>query len=326
MIPRLVLALVLPILLLASALRAEESKLTERVFRLPPDLFLEMIAGGGARAIAPAPGGEPRFDAMEYFLQRGLHKGAGVFAIAFGQSKAVVVRASLADLDLIGQGFQPCCMERSLRLIEMAAHLWEYEDDEFLGPAEKPHTIKEMRARAGDSLRLLDTLLVLTKSGNRAISENKHVISSPANLAPKKDSPKDGKSIEESGPFLDNARGSILEVEPNIGPEGEVEYQIGYQARLGRKDGEADLAVRAMTNATLRDQGDAIIFTSISGPAARAGKVRYVIVTVGVRLFDEQGRSMADLTQEHAQRKKAQREEDQRLIRLASEEIAPIEK
>lgn len=257
-----------------------------------------------------------RYDVWKFFEECGVKKAPGAEAIYLGDAAVVIVTASSEMHGLIERILGGCggC-GYPVKFAEISASLWEYEDDQFAEAAPGRHHFADLRQRAGSSLKLIDSQSIVTKSGQRATAFSKQAdtarapvaasVAKPAGAAP-------GDNASRTG--LNGARGSLLEVEPTIGPDGEtVDMAINYEARFKRTGGEQDVEVNVQTNLTLMSNQDTIPYCALAhddGLPAQQGKLKRRALVVVARVIDADGRTV-----EEREKQRVQKEEQ--LIRRA---------
>jgi len=246
-----------------------------------------------------------RYDVLPWLEAAGVEKAPGAEAILLAGSNALVVTAPPDQQEVVERVIEiPCCDDRS-KLLEITASLWEYEDDQFVDAARGLRLFADIRKRAGDSLRLLDSQLIVTKSGQRAIAVNKEGGADRAPVAPP-DTKSEKATQTETEPWiqLSGERGSFLEVEPTIGPDGVlVDLQIAYHARLKRGGEARDLEIDVTTNVTVMSNHDAIPYRALAyndGLPVKEGKIRRRALVIGVRLIDVEGLAREEIEKERA--------------------------
>jgi hypothetical protein len=91
-------------------------------------------------------------------------------AIYLPDDQAVVLRATALDQDLAERTLETHCNVFSIKSLELSLSVWSYLDDPAALVKNNVSTFEEIRQVAGDTLRPLDSHLILTRSGNRATS------------------------------------------------------------------------------------------------------------------------------------------------------------
>ncbi|MEQ1850351.1 MAG: hypothetical protein ABMA01_02050 [Chthoniobacteraceae bacterium] len=302
----------------------EKAKLITRVYHVPAGLFglgpfepgeSKLPPGSELKELRPAADGERRFDVWAYLAANGVEKLPGSEAILLQDSDALVVTASAEMQDTIERIVEiPFCGGRPTHL-EITATLWEYEDDQFADAGAKPSHLFELRQLAGNSLKLLDSQMIATRNGQRAVTLIKESDKNRTPVAVPASKPANPSANETAQlPKLNGSRGSAFEVEPTIGPDGEaVDMQILYEARLGRPNAEHDIELNVATNLTVMNGQDAIPYRALARgekASARGGKVKRHALIIGARLVDVDG-----LTSD--ERRKLHEQKNEQLIRKA---------
>ncbi len=302
----------------------EKSKLYNHAYSAPASLFHEtdVTVASKLRALPPTLDGERRYDVLGWLEQQGVERKPGVSAILLERSDVVVVRGPAEFLELAGGSMETLCIKTSIKQINLSADLWAYESDGPLDPAKRPHNLAEIRARAGNSLKLLDSHALLTKSGNRVTGESHSAITpppvSPAST-PAPASPKESPSPKvEAGPFQDGSRGSVFDVESSLSPSGEtIDFQLAYQARVAQPAGEPDIAVHCSSTGGVKPGQDIVVFFTTDSGGTANGKHRHRALTISAQILDEAGQPLDDA--EATRKKHATRA--LQLIRRAQEGI-----
>jgi|GEM_PF-6117940 len=341
---RLPILLVLTLLIAPFTLAGDADKLTTCVIRIHRGIFAdhsdqtELSPPGKEEKrvpklvlLPPTLDGQRRYDVLGWLETEGLQRKPGMSAIYLDRSTFVVITASPADIHLAEAIMAcPCLEDVPTKEIRATADLWIFEADGLLEPAKYPHTLAELRALAGPSLKLLDAHTLITKSGNRTVGENLSALPrKPAPPAPAPASPDkaaDPKApeatAEEPEPgIFSGSRGSVLEIEPNIGPDGEtLDFQISYQARFAQSNGEPDAIVKVSTNSSLQNEHDMVLWLNAVPGDAPAGKVRHRALTMAMQILDQTGRPVGDVEAIRKRQDAANRE----LIRRAQEGLENI--
>ncbi len=295
----------------------------------PPD----PTVGSPVTRIRPLPDaadGEPRYDVREWFAARGV---TGIAAVLLDRRSLLVVRGPKAAVERAEflVGLDP---ERPGQQLEFTVRLWTYEMDAPAGPLPRARTIEEVRAQAGASLHLADSISLLTKSGYRARTENRAQVSAtPAPPAPPPPPPKDAKDAPENPPisaeeaadrFRDGFRGSLLEAELYLPGTGDsVSMQVTYHARLAQAAGQPDLIVHVANISDANDGKESVIFSNSTPPAAAGGKLRCRVVTAAPRLLDAEGLTREERRQRAEKRRRVQDAESAALVRKALDGLPP---
>lgn len=303
-----------------------KAKLVTRVYPAYEGMFglganpvpdLNKTAGSEPRLLSPAADGERRYDVWGYLAANGVEKNLpGSEAILLADSHALVVTASAEMQDLIKRiVFVINCCGGILKHMEVTATLWEYEDDQFADAEAKPNHLSELRKLAGNSMKLLDSQMIATKSGQRAITLIKESGAKRAPVAVPEPKPANPPANATTQLWkLDDSRGSLFEIEPTIGPDGEgVDMQVSYEARLKRPNAEPDIEVNVATNLTVMNGQDAIPYRALArgeDALARGGKVKRHALIIGARVIDIDG-----LTAD--ERRKLQEQKEEQLIHKA---------
>jgi hypothetical protein len=301
----------------------DKAKLVTRVYRVPSSMFFSTLpeldgkktdSGTKPKELPVAADGEMRYDAWRFLEASGVEKTPGSEAILLKDSNALVVTTSAEMQDLVERIIEiPCC--GSVKSVETIASLWEYEDDQFADVIPGLRSFAELRQRAGNSLKLLASQFIATKSGQRATAASKQPDTARAPVAVSETKPTTGTPSETVSRIgLNGARGSFFEVEPTIGPDGEmVDMAISFEARLRGAGTEHDTEVSVTTNLTLSNNHDTIPYYSHGGEdgaLVQKGKVKRHALVIGVRVVGVDGRTGEEVV-------KQRKQEDEQLIRKA---------
>jgi hypothetical protein len=203
-----------------------------------------------------------------------------------------------------------------VKSLAAAASLWEYEDDQFADVILGLHTFAELRQRAGNSLKVVASHFLTTKSGQRTVAVSRQPDTPRAPAAVPEPKPASGAPADGAPriDLLNGARGSAFEFELTIGPEGEtVDMQFSFEARLKQVDAEQDTEVSVTTNLTLGSNHDTIPYCSVirdDRAPALEGEVRHLALVLGVRVIGIDGPTDDDGSERRQQ-------EDEKLIREA---------
>jgi len=306
----------------------DKAKLVTRVYRVPSSMFFSTLsdsdgkkkdADSNPKELSVTADGEMRYDAWNFLAAQGVEKPAGSEAILLKDSNALVLTTSIEMQDLIHKIINfPNCFAVS-QLLAVTASLWEYEDDQFADAGPGLRHFAELRQRAGDSLKLLDSQFITTKSAQIARAVRKHPDGTPAATAvpvrkPAKTAGNESNPQIKLDGQLDGARGSLLEVEPTILPSGEeVDLHIHYEARLRTAGAGQDIEVNLTTDLIVVNKRDVIPYCALAQndrAPAQKGKAKRHAVVVGVRVID-----LDDSTPE--ERAKKRELDDEQLIRKA---------
>ena len=304
----------------------DKAKLVTRVYRVPPSMFFSTLPELEGKKTEPdtqpkelpaTTDGEMRYDVWNFLEASGVEKTPGSEAILLEDSYALVVTCSAEMQDLVERLFEMSC-RMVVKSVETTASLWEYEDDQFADVIPGLHSFAELRQRAGNSLKLLASQFIATKSGQRAAAVSKQPDTARVPAKAQETKPANGTPAEITTSTvrieLNGARGSFFEVEPTIGPDGEmVDMAFSFEARLKRSGAEQDFEVSVTTNLTLSNNHDTIPYCSHGGEdgvPVQQGKVRRHALVIGVRVIGIDG-----ITDE--ERVKRLQQEDEQLIRKA---------
>jgi len=304
----------------------EKAKLVTRVYRVQSSTFFSTLPeldgkktdpGTKPKELPGAADGEMRYDVWSFLETSGVEKTPGSEAILLRDSNALVVTCSAEMQDLVERivSSTDCGWGMVVKSVETTASLWEYEDDQFADVIPRLHTFAELRQRAGNSLKLLASQFIATKSGQRATAVSKQPDAARAPVAAPETKPTTGTPSETASRIgLNGARGSFFEVEPTIGPDGEmVDMAISFEARLRGAGTEHDTEVSVTTNLTLSNNHDMIPYCSHGGEdgaLVQKGKVKRRALVIGVRVVGVDGRTGEEVA-------KQRRQEDEQLIRKA---------
>jgi hypothetical protein len=261
-----------------------QTLLIRRAF-ISPGAFVE-YSGGKLMEFPPTEDGERRYDLRKWAEHLGQEMHPSLSVIGMEKAEVVVVRGIREDVDLIGRMLEPlCCFGVSVQTIQIGTRWWEYEDEPGLEVHKMPQTLEDLRARGGNTVRLLDVINVNTTSGERAVVENKdwpvvHVGKNGKNGAKQKN--------KESR--WDGARESALEIEAIV-IQGEMHFQMAYRARLGRAEDRPDLTIQVTKEGSLKDGTERIVHVQTSKEKTAGGKVKYHALSVGTQSLDERART-----------------------------------
>ena len=303
----------------------DATKFITRVYHVPAGVFglsplqepggLKLTPENEPKELRPAADAERRFDVWGFLNVNGAQKLPGSEAILLQDSNALVVTTSADVQDLIERIVEiPICGERA-KILKITATLWEYEDDQFADAEAQLKHLSDLRQHAGNSLKLLDSQMIATKSGQRAVTLIKESDQNRAPVTVPASKPADpSANTVAPSPKLNGSRGSLLEVEPTIGPDGEeVDMQISYEARLRRPNAEQDIELNVATNLTVMNGQDAIPYRALARgeeASARGGKVKRHALIISARVVAVDG-----LTSD--ERRKLGEQKDEQLIRKA---------
>ena len=245
---------------------AEEAKAEEKQARL--------------RRLANLKDGSPRFDALDYLRDSAAFEARpGQVAIYLSGERALILTGTAEDHERLDSFMMmPGLWQHSIKQLELTLSAWAYLDDPAALVNNKVATFEEIRAHAGNSLLPVDAHLVLTRSGNRALSTNQ--------LAGPDNAPKKAEAAGADEKVL-KTPGSTFEVEPVIGPSGDaLDFQVEYRARIPQPNAP-DLTLSVNTNASLRDGKNIVVqnlqFPPLDGQDPK--KVRRCAIIVGARIL-----------------------------------------
>ena len=295
----------------------EKAKLVTRVYRIPPSLFYMASKGciktekpkNAYKKLPPTTDGETRYDVWSFFQESGVKKTPGAEAIYLEDSYVLVLIGSPEAHEFVGRLFEYSDCSQYLQLVEITANLWEYEEDQFADASPGLRRFADIRKHAGDSLKLIDSQLIVTRSGQRAVAVSKQADAvRPPVAAAEPKSDKTTRDENESRIKLNGARGSYFETEPTIAPDGvSVDMQFGYEARLKRTGATQDTEINVTTNVTVMSNHDAIPYCALvqeDVPPVKAGRVHRRALVISVRLIGVEG-----LTREEYEKQLAQKED-----------------
>jgi hypothetical protein len=196
-------------------------------------------------------------------------------------------------------------LEHGRASIQLVFSVWEYQDD-AAKPQEPPLTGASLRERPG--LRLVHSQTIHTRSGNRVISIGRLV--GPESRADQ--TPKTTPTPERAGAAkstLGENRGSVLEVEPVIGPDGiSIDFQMDYEIHIPSAEPRRDLELKGITNLTVISGKEVMVQSGFLDQGARARQRRPYALVVKGEVLREQGQhreAATELDREQRERNKA---------------------
>jgi hypothetical protein len=272
---------------------AEDEPLITKVIDVRPSIFglLEPSAELGReralseedkariRPLADRPNGGKRYDVLKWLAESGIPERRGQVAVYMPSENALVFSGTAEDQDLALRVLEEVCLRQGpVKMLELNLSAWTYLDDPAALVNNHVKMFEQIREIAGESLRPIDSHLIVTRSGNRAESTQQ--------LASGEEPPKSDKPPET--PAALNAPGSIVEVEPVIGPDGKtIDFQVNYRARIPHSDGAQDLCFSHVTNATVVDGRNVIVQNLLFPPLAKQdpAKVRRCVVVMSARIL-----------------------------------------
>ncbi len=280
----------------------EKPTLVSHVYRTPQFILNGLTRAPEAihlRAIAPTTDGEKRYNALKWLEDVGVECKPGMSAIVLDKNKALVVKAPAATLESIDKILSQIDQSTNFTIlqIELSANLWSYDSDRPLDPQQKPHTLAELREKAGGTLQTLDSHSVLTRSGNRVVAVSRIGTLTPP-LSPETKTPaknEDLSTLDPSDPHLfdDGSRGSVVAFEPSIGPDRHtIDFQVSYQARLPQSNGEPDIFIQFFNNAAIMTGQDLVVFSTATPTVAPPGRLRHRVLTISAQITDDLGRTL----------------------------------
>jgi hypothetical protein len=229
--------------------------------------------------LADRANGGKRYDVLKWLTESGITARPGQVAVYLPNDHALVFSGTAEDQDLVLRILEfPFC-RASVKLLEISINAWTYLDDPAALVNNHAKTFEQVRAIAGESLRSIDSHLIVTRSGNRAESVHE--------LANSKEPPKSAKPPET--PAALSAPGSSVEAEPVIGPDyTSIDFQVDYRARIPQSDGAQDLCFSHVTNATVVDGRNVIVQNLLFPPLAKQDptKVRRCAIVVSARILE----------------------------------------
>ena len=298
-----VILLALTLVTLGDEQKRQPSKagLITRVHQVPPSFFLSGSSGDPEKAkvgsnpkkLPPTRDGEDRYEVWERLVAMGVPAAPGSRAILMEKNRAVIVTASADAQDLVDRMFEMTWCGPFDQQIEIIALLLEYDEDPFANGGPQRRTLAELKTQVGDSLRVLDAFRIVDKSGQRTVGINKEC-ATDANPAKPPASPAKDAVANETRFELNGARGSLLEIEPTIGPDGmTADMMLRYEARFKQSDGRPDAELKFTNNMTIAAGQDLIAYSTVvhDAPAVAKGKIKRRALIVSARIFHADNRT-----------------------------------
>jgi hypothetical protein len=269
---------------------------------------------GNFKRLPDSPDGKRRYDITSFLITGGtLTPGVGKRAILLEDEETLVLTATGDEQRQSASYLEDlCCGSGAIKQIELGVTAWSYLDDPATLAKNVAATFEDIQKRAGDTLQPLDAHLLLTRSGNCAVSTQLLAVEGKPAAVPDADFRK--------APALNNP-GSFVSIEPVIGPDGSsLDFQLSYCARIPQA-GSPDLYLSHATNCTLIDGSSLVVHSILLPPLPDQNpkKARRCVVVVS-------GRILSDPTAETLAKKwEAEREErKQRLIKQATDGLPSI--
>jgi hypothetical protein len=229
------------------------------------------------RRLSDRSNGRPRYEALDFLRNMGIPSRPGQSAIYLPDEKVLILNGTSDDQDLAERMFDAGFSCGGVKQLELTVSAWAYLDTPDALVNNNARTFEEIRAIAGASLRPVDAHLILTRSGNRAISHH---------LAGAEEASKPSAPADASAPL--KSPGSTLELEPVIGPDGiSIDIQVEYRARIPQPNAR-DLCFSLSTNATM-NAGTNMIVQNLHFPPTDGqspGKVRRGAIIVSARILE----------------------------------------
>ncbi len=228
----------------------------------------------------PLDGGKNSFDVREFLAQYGISFPPG--SVADYDGGVLLVRNTAVNLALVdrifgkGPGLAPE-LEPSIQVstyecaLPASGKVLPWDDLTFADMAKLPP----------GSAKLVDTNLIMTRSGQRSVSN--HFIDP-------KDKKKDAGN-KQPGPvpqptFHDGGTGSLLEIEPVVGSDGDtVDINLGYQLRIAQAGGNGCVELNFVSSFTAWSEYPAVIHSS--AVPNEPGKYFVVVALVKLAGLDE---------------------------------------
>jgi hypothetical protein len=243
-----------------------------------------------SRPLADHPNGGKRYDVLKWLTESGIPERPGQVAVYLPDEHALVFSGTAEDQDLALRVLEePWLRQGPVKMLELNLSAWTYLDDPAALVNNHVKTFEQIRTIAGESLRPVDSHLIVTRSGNRAESVQQ--------LASGEEPPKSAKPSQ--APSALNAPGSIVAVEPVIGPGGNtIDFQVDYRARIPQPDGAQDLCFSHVTNATVVDGRNVVVQNLLFPPLAKQdpAKVRRCAVVMRIRVISTEEPEQPKLT------------------------------
>jgi hypothetical protein len=263
-------------------------------------VFLESASNGvkkpndefPSKPLPPTRSGLARYEVTERLIPYGLKAVPGSSAIFLEKENALVLTTSAEMQELADRIFfgvycgDPKHCEVSVTLVEFNEYPLSRD----------PHPCRSMadiKAVAADSLRVVDAVCIVTKSGQRTIGINKEATtggSAGKRANPENKEAKPNKTEME----LAGSLGSLIEVEPVIGPSGsDIDMQIRYEGRFSKSDTRPDAEFKVNTNLMVPSGQDIVASMSVVHDAQDVPKekIRRRALLVCARVVSPDGRT-----------------------------------
>ena len=188
------------------------------------------------------------------------------------------------------------CLSFSIKTIQLTLSVWDYEDGRSAAN-DQPTTFEEIEERAGDTLRLLHSQTLQTRSGNRVMGtsrqgdpalDDKPVAATSPTAKP-----------DDPLPRLGAARGSVVRFEPVIGPDGiSIDVRTEYMLRVPSSQTGIDVDVSGDNLLTVMAGSEIVVQNAAlrtKDENAQGSKVRRYAVVLGGALKQSQEEFKAKL-------------------------------
>lgn len=235
--------LLISMCVLQGALCAEEkpvsAALVTRMYEVPPNLFMDESGHlkEEIKAIVQPPSVVgPQYDLREFFKRHGCEFGAGEEAIFQQQNRTLLLRGKPETVDAAEGAILPSFCFIGSFLLRVEASLVEFSTAK-VPVGELPSSFDGLRQAAGDSWRVVNRTVILTKSGQQTRTTAKY--SDPREKPTASNSlHAEAGNTEAYHSLQPGEAGIFLAVEPVLGPDGRtidlnVEYRYRAQARGG---------------------------------------------------------------------------------------------
>jgi hypothetical protein len=300
--------------------KRSDAKMITRVLRIWPRQIAGVVPGLNdyppptrpSFAALPLPDtadGQKRWELSPMLKEIGIETGPGTEAILLNYNTLVMTNTQ-QQINRLEIRLAPA---NPIRCLEVEASLWEFNS---FANKNRLRRFAQLKAAAGKSLRRLDTVRVLTMSGNKVVAVSKQP--GPEGDKPpvqKAEPSKDTADADSTATSLGNARGTVFEVEPVLGPDGvQFETLFNYQARLPRGDGQPDFEITHSASVSIPDKQDSVVYFA---PApAEDGKPKHTALVLRARMVEADGRTKEE-------RKAGERRETELLIKKARAGLPP---
>jgi hypothetical protein len=231
------------------------------------------------RRLEDQPNGGRRYDVLEYIQSWGITRRDGQVAVYMPNDRALVFTGTTEDHDLLERVTEPIGVPTHAPvLLQIGISVWTYLDDPAALVENNAISFEAIRKIGGDSLRPVDSHLIVTRSGNRATST--HRLASGDAPAKSAETPKTASTDEPL-----NSPGSETSVEPVLGPDGAaIDFAVKYRARIPQADAP-DLCFSHATNVTVISHRNVVVqnllFTPTDGQ--NPAKVRRCPIVASAR-------------------------------------------